>query len=654
MGMAPIAHALYQKVMRFNPEEPEWLGRDRFVLSSGHASALLYTMLHLAGYDVTTEDLKAFRQLHSKTPGHPERGETPGVEVTAGPLGQGIANAVGLAIAETHMAGRFNKPGFNVFGGHVYCLHGEGCLQEGVASEAASLAGHLGLGNLICFWDENRISIDGCTDISFTEDALARYESYGWQTLTVADGDCADGDVSSILAAIEAAKADTKRPTLIAVRTTIGYGAAKQNTAGVHGAPIGMDDIARLAGEWNVQGVEDYQVADDVRAAYGEAVAKGKAACAEWKAMYAKYTEAFPELAAELQRRVFTPKAGLTFEDVVAKLPTYTADQSAIATRMTSQQTLQAVAKEFPELMGGSADLMKSNLTDIGAVGVKDFNVCDRTGRYIRWGIREHGMCAIANGIAAWANWAFLPFTATFFVFTGYALGAIRVAALNHLRQLYVFTHDSIGVGEDGATHQPVETLAVCRAHPGLAVFRPADGNETVGAYAAAMTQVDGPSMLALSRQNLPQLAASAPEKVLKGAYIVDAEEDGRQLDLVYVATGSEVSLAMAAARLLREQGKNVRVVSMPCMSLFAAQDADYRRSVIPNGGVPVVSVEAAVAQGWEKYAHRHCGIERYGYSAPAPAVFAELGLTAEKVAATGQAFIEKLGAAAPALEYDF
>ena len=563
---------------------------------------------------LTMDDLKNFRQLGSRTPGHPEV-ETAGVEIGTGPLGQGVSNAVGMAIAEANLAATFNKEGFPVVDNYIYALCGDGCLEEGISHEAASIAGHLKLGRLIIIYDDNQITIDGRTDLTFTEDVLKRYEAYGWDVARVEDG---NHDVAGITAAIERAKAVTDKPSIIAVRTTIGYGSVAQDTSSVHGAPLGWDKIDLFREKIGFVHGEYFSPAEDVVAHYRQCAQRGIAKAAEWEAMMAKYKEAYPAEAAEFERRV----AGKLKEgDLAAIMPEMGGKD--VATRSTSGVVLNALAKEYPEIMGGSADLTPSNNTALKCS--VDFTPEHPEGRYIRFGVREHAMAAICNGMYAYG--ATLPFCATFFVFIGYCLGAVRISALNHLKVLYIMTHNSIGVGEDGPTHQPIEHLWQLRNMPDLSVIRPADGREVVGAYTAYM-KGNMPCVFALSRQNLPYLEGSSAEAVLKGAYVLQDCEGTP--DIILVGTGSEVSLCVEAAKAL--EGKKVRVVSMPSMDLFEKQTVEYKKSVLPEN-VPVIGVEAGATHGWEKYTHYQMGIDTFGTSAPGGKVYEKMGLTAANVA---------------------
>jgi transketolase len=592
MGAAPMAYALWDKVLRHNPSNPKWFNRDRFVLSAGHGCMLLYSLLHLTGYQsVGLEDLKQFRQWGSKTPGHPETFETPGVEVTTGPLGQGIANAVGLAIAEAHLAAKFNRPSAELVDHFTYVIMGDGCHQEGISSEAASLAGHLGLGKLIALYDDNHITIDGDTGVSFTEDVMKRYEAYGWHVQHVADGNT---DVAAITRAIEAAKAVSDRPSLIKVTTTIGYGSPnKANTAGVHGAALGADEaeLTRAALEWSYGLFEVPQAAYDH---WREALSRGAAAEADWTRSLETYRAQYPSEAAEFERML----RGELPQGWDAKLPAFTPADKGLATRQHSYNALNAIGPTLPELIGGSADLTHSNLTDIK--GEASFQKGGEANRYLHFGVREHAMAAILNGLAYHGS-GLVPYGGTFLVFAGYAVGAIRLSALSELGVIYVFTHDSIGLGEDGPTHQPVETLASLRSIPNLLVIRPGDGNETSGAYQVAVTNRKRPTVLALSRQAMANQANSSAAAVAKGAYILE-DSDGTP-ELILIGSGTELDLCVKAAAELRGEGHNVRVVSIPCVELFEEQEPSYRESVIPAAVRKRLVVEASSSFGWHKYA---------------------------------------------------
>ncbi|KAK9455452.1 Transketolase, thiamine diphosphate binding domain-containing protein [Dipodascopsis uninucleata] len=623
MGLAPVSHVLFNKFMTFNPKNPDFINRDRFVLSNGHACMLIYALLHLYGYDLSLDDLKNFRQLGSKTPGHPEATDTPGIEVTTGPLGQGICNAVGLAMAEAHMAARFNKPGFKLFDNYTYCILGDGCIMEGVSSEACSLAGHLKLGKLIAFYDDNHISIDGDTDQTLTEDVMMRYESYGWHTLHVKDG---DDDLTGIASAIEEAKKVTDKPTIIKVTTTIGFGSKLQGTHSVHGSPLKKDDAAHVKELFGFDPNESFVVPQSVYDICAQSAAKGAAAEEAWNQLFANYQTAFPELAADLKGRL----AGELPAGWEKSLPVYTTSDPAIASRKLSETVLNDVCDVIPALMGGSADLTGSNFSrwktavDFQPDGSKFGNY---SGRYIRYGVREHGMGAIMNGLAAYGT--IIPFGATFLNFVSYAAGAVRLSALSHVRVIWVATHDSIGLGEDGPTHQPIETLAHFRAVPNLMVWRPADGNETSAAYYVALSSKHTPSILALSRQNLPQLEGSTIEKASKGGYVLKDAED---FDLTIVSTGSEVGICVDAVKVLNEKGYRVRIVSLPCWLTFDKQSEEYRFSVFPDGK-PIMSVEVMTTLGWQKYSHEQFGINTFGASGPAPKIYAKFGFTPDGIA---------------------
>ncbi|KAK9761915.1 Transketolase [Basidiobolus ranarum] len=569
------------------------------------------------------DDLKSFRQMNSKCPGHPENFMTEGIEVTTGPLGQGIANAVGLAIAEANTAATFNRDGFPVVDNYTYTILGDGCLQEGVSAEAASLAGHLKLGKLIALYDDNKIQIDGSTDVAFTEDVCKRFESYGWHTLVVEDG---DNDFEALTNAIMEAKKVTEKPTLIKIRTVIGYGSLLQGSEKVHGAPLSNDDLAQLKTKFGFDPAQSFIVPQEVRELYSNVHKQGSQREEEWNVMFEKYTQQYPELAQELKRRVGNelPKGW------ESALPRYTPADPAVATRKLSEIALNKIAEVIPELVGGSADLTHSNLTRWKSA--VDFQhesteLGNYAGRYIRFGVREHGMAAICNGITAYGG--FIPFCSTFLNFISYALGATRLAALSHLRVIYVMTHDSIGLGEDGPTHQPIETLTSLRATPNTLVFRPADGNEVSGAYLAAIENKQRPSVLALSRQNLPHLAGSSIEKTLKGAYVLNEVANP---EVVLVATGSEVSICVEASEELAKSNIKARIVSMPSMELFDEQEQSYKESVFPRG-VPVISVEAMSTFGWTKYAHVSIGMTTFGASAPADQLYEKFGITPSAIA---------------------
>ena len=632
MGAAPMAFVLWDKFLRFNPNNPKWFNRDRFVLSAGHGCMLQYALLYLTGYDsVTIEDIKQFRQWESRTPGHPENFETPGVEVTTGPLGQGIANGVGLAMAEAHLAAQFNKPDAKIVDHYTYVILGDGCNMEGVSGEACSVAGHWGLGKLIALYDDNHISIDGSTDIAFTEDVSKRFEAYGWHVLHVENGNT---DLDAIAKAIEAAKAVTDKPSMIKVTTTIGYGSPnKQNTAGVHGAALGTDEVAltRQNLGWNY---EPFDVPKDALAHTRKAVERGANLESDWNKVFADYKAKYPAEAAEFER--YLSKALPDGWDKV--LPTYTAEDKALPTRKHSENCLNKLAAVLPELIGGSADLTHSNLTEIKVSG--EFQKGQYQNRNVHFGVREHGMGAICNGIALDAS-GLIPYGATFLIFTDYMRAAIRLSALSEAGVIWVMTHDSIGQGEDGPTHQPVETLSSLRAIPNLTVIRPADGNECSGAYKIAIENAkqNRPTLLAFTRQNVPNLAGSSMEGVAKGAYtVVDCQGTP---DLILIGTGSEVSLCVTAAEKLTSEGKKVRVVSMPCWENFDAQDAAYKESVLPKAVSKRLSVEAGVSFGWHKYVGTEgdtVSIDRFGASAPGGTCMEKFGFSVENVLAKAKA----------------
>jgi transketolase len=634
MGAAPMAFVLWDRFLRFNPKNPKWFDRDRFVLSAGHGCMLQYALMYLAGYDsVSLDDIKQFRQWESKTPGHPENFETEGVEVTTGPLGQGICNGVGLAIAEAHLAAKYNKPDLKLVDHYTYVILGDGCNMEGVSGEACSLAGHLGLGKLIALYDDNHISIDGSTDVSFTEDVAKRFEAYGWHIQHVTDGNT---DLDGIQKAIEAAKAVTDKPSLIKVTTIIGYGSPnKQNTADAHGSVLGPDEI-KLTRENLGWSYEPFVIPDDSLNHMRKAVDRGASLEAEWNETWAQYKTKYPEEAAEFERLI----SGKLPEGWDKALPTYTPEDKPIATRKTSEATLNALAKVLPELIGGSADLTHSNNTLLKGYG--DFQKGQYQNRNIRFGVREHGMGAICNGIAL-HNSGLIPYGATFLVFTDYMRAAIRLSALSRAGVVYVMTHDSIGLGEDGPTHQPVETIAALRTIPNLTVIRPADGNETSGAYKVAIEYANQhrPTLLIFSRQNLPQLAGSSIEASAKGGYIL-SDSEGTP-DLILIGTGSELHLCAQAADKLRAEGKKVRVVSLASWEVFEEQPAEYRESVLPKAVKKRLAVEAAVSFGWCRYTGSEgdtISVERFGASAPGGVCLEKFGYTVDNVVAKAKALL--------------
>jgi len=629
LGCAPMAYLLFHKLMKHNPAHSTWVDRDRFVLSNGHASAMLYATLFLSGYNVTMEDLQSFRQWGSRTPGHPERGHLDGVEVTTGPLGQGIAMAVGMAIAEKHLAAVYNRPGFNVVDHHTFAMLGDGDLMEGVSHEAASLAGTLALGKLIFLYDDNQISLDGPTSLSYTEDPLERFAAYHWHVQRVADGN----DLAAIEAAIDAAKAETGKPSIIAVRTIIGYGSPKAGSNKSHGEPLGAEAVVATKKFFGFPEDQSFVVPDAALANWRNAVDRGAGLEAAWKKLFEGYRAANPELAAQFERaQKGELKAG--WEKAIPSFPV----GKAVATRNAGGIIMNAIAEQVPELFGGAADLTSSTKT-IFKPGANFHE--DPAGRNIFFGVREFGMCAAVNGIAA--HGGLIPFGSTFFVFSDYAKPAIRLAALMQVHSLFVFTHDSVALGEDGPTHQPVEQLMGFRALPGLTDFRPADANETAAAWKLALER-KGPSFFALSRQDLPVIDPAAHDLyagVSKGAYVL---EDASKPQVVLIGAGSEVWPCMEAAKLLAAGGITARVVSFPSWKLFEEQSAEYKASVLP-AGVPKLAVEAGATLGWWKYVGQDgdvIGLDRFGASAPGPKVLAELGFSAESVAARSRKLVEK------------
>ena len=630
MGCAPMAHTIWTRHLRHAPRTPGWFDRDRFVLSNGHASALLYSLLHLTGYGLTIDDLKSFRQWGSLTPGHPEYGLTAGVEATTGPLGQGFANGVGMAIAERRLAEEFNRPGHTVIDHRVFAIVSDGDLQEGIASEAASLAGHLKLGKLIYLWDDNLIQLDGPTSFAWSEDVKKRFDAYGWHTSSVADGN----DVASIDSAISAAINDD-RPSLIAVRTVIGFGSPnKAGSQKSHGAPLGPDEVKLTKAAYGANPDATFDVPADVSEFYRSAITSGEALVAAHAKRLLAYATAFPAEAAELQRRM----AGRLPSGWERALPVYELGGDA-PTRNVSQSSIKALAAVLPELIGGSADLSESNLTDIHEGG--RFTATD-SGRNISFGVREHAMAAITNGIAY--HGGLIPFSATFLTFSDYMRGSLRLAALAGLGSIFVFTHDSIGLGEDGPTHQPVEHYAALRAIPNLRFFRPGDPNEAAHAWGVAIERRSAPTVLAFTRQKLPVLPGSitgAAAGVRRGAYVV--REASAQAKAILIATGSEVHLAVAAAELLEASGTPTRVISAPCLELFGEQDAAYRESVLPAAVRARVGIEAGVSLGWDRWTGSDGAIiamDRFGASAPAPKLFAEFGFTPERIAEVARGVI--------------
>ncbi|EGS8047301.1 transketolase [Enterococcus faecalis] len=628
MGAAPMAYALWTKHLKVNPTTSRnWVDRDRFVLSAGHGSAMLYSLLHLSGYNVTIDDLKNFRQWDSKIPGHPEVHHTDGVEATTGPLGQGIAMAVGMAMAEAHLAATYNRDSFPIMDHYTYAICGDGDLMEGVSQEASSMAGHMKLGKLIVLYDSNDISLDGPTSKAFTENVGARYEAYGWQHILVKDGN----DLDEIEAAIEAAKAETDKPTLIEVKTVIGYGAPKEGTSSVHGAPIGEEGItaAKAVYGWEYP---DFTVPEEVAARFKETmIDEGQKAEAAWNEMFKNYEHAHPELAKQF-KEAFANQLPEGWEQ---ELPKYELGTSA-ASRVTSKETIQAISKVVPSFWGGSADLSASNNTMVAAE--KDFEPGQYEGRNIWFGVREFAMAAAMNGIQL--HGGSHVYGGTFFVFTDYLRPAIRLAALQKVPVTYVLTHDSVAVGEDGPTHEPIEQLASVRCIPNVHVIRPADGNETVAAWKIAMTSTETPTILVLSRQNLPVLEGTlehASDSVQKGAYVLSPQK-GEQPAGILIATGSEVNLAVEAQAKLAEEGIDVSVVSMPSFDLFEKQSAEYKESVLPKAVTKRVAIEAAASFGWERYVGtegKTITIDHFGASAPGGLVLEKFGFTPENVVNT-------------------
>ncbi|MEP6689710.1 MAG: transketolase [Gemmatimonadaceae bacterium] len=623
VGMSPMAYVLWTRIMRYNPEDPGWPNRDRFILSAGHASMLIYGALHLAGYDVSMDDLKHFRQWGSHTAGHPEYGHTPGIETTTGPLGQGFANAVGFALAEAHLAARYNRPGHALIDHYTYGICSDGDLMEGISHEAASFAGHLGLGKLIMLYDDNDISLDGPTEWTFTDDTTKRFESYGWHVQRVEDGNTG---IDAIETAVKAAQAETGKPSLIRVRTIIGYGLPKQGTADVHGKAPSLDDVLVAKKSYGYPNLDPFWMSDDAVKMWRDAGARGAPLQSRWKKSLDAYRAAFPDLAAELDG-IFTRKAPA---NLAAALPAYDPSAKPVATRVASGATINALEPLVPATIGGSADLRGSNDTVFKASGFIDRGKFGE--RNINFGVREHAMVAICNGLSLSGM---RSYCATFLIFSDYCKNAIRLSSLMNQPVVFVFTHDSIGLGTDGPTHQPIEQLAGLRAIPGMHVIRPADANETTVAWRVALERTDGPTLLALSRQNVPILAAN-PDGVRRGGYVV-ADADGTP-ELLLIATGSEVHLAIEARKKLAEQGVRARAVSLPCWEIFAAQDQSYRDSVLPPTLRARVGIEAASGFGWERWVGLDGAtvtLARFGASAPGEIVMRELGFSVENVVAT-------------------
>jgi len=650
LGAAPMAYVLWTRLLKHHPHNPDWFDRDRFVLSAGHGSMLLYSLLHLSGYALSLDDIKQFRQWGSKAPGHPERGHTPGVETTTGPLGQGLANAVGMAIAEAQLAARYNRPGFEVIDHATYVIAGDGDLMEGVAAEAASLAGHLKLGKLICLYDDNRVTLAAGTDISFSEDRARRFEACGWHTVSVAAGN----DLAAIDAALQAARAETTRPSLILVRTHIGYGSPnKHDSFAAHGSPLGADEVRLTRQNLGWPTEPPFLIPEPALAHFRQALARGERDEAAWNERMAAYAQAFPELAGELQRSL----RGELPPDWDADMPVFPADAKGLATRVASGQVMNAIAPRLPALTGGSADLDPSTHTALDGFGDfhppadpdDDTQGSDRggwspAGRNLHFGVREHAMGAIVNGLAA--HGAMIPYGSTFLIFSDYMRPPLRLAALMGLHVVHVFTHDSIALGEDGPTHQPVEQLAALRAMPNLTVIRPGDANETAAAWRIAIETRDHPVALVLSRQKLPTLDRdryASADGLCRGAYVLSDAADGKP-ELILIASGSEVGLIIAAAQHLRDEGIAVRLVSMPSWELFEAQSQVYRESVLPPSIPARLAVEAGVSQGW----HRYVGdrgellcVDRFGASAPGSELLRQYGFTVENVCQRARALLE-------------
>jgi transketolase len=648
LGAAPMAYALWTRHMKYHPADPHWVDRDRFVLSAGHGSALLYSLLFATGYDLSLDDIKQFRQWGSKAPGHPEYGHTPGVEVTTGPLGQGLANAVGMALGEAQLAASYNRDGHAIIDHHTWAIVSDGDLMEGVASEAASLAGHLKLGKLICLYDDNYVTLSAGTDMTFSEDRAKRFEAYGWQTIHIADGN----DVDAISAALDAARADTTRPSLILVRTHIGYGSPEQDSYKAHGSPLGVEDVKKTKQKlgWPVE--PDFLLPEPALAHLREAQARGAKAKQEWNGRLDAYAEAYPELASELHGRLH----GELPRGWDADIPVFPADTKGMATRVAGGKVMNAFAKKLPALCGGSADLDPSTHTALKGFG--DFNPpaapnedtegsdgggWSHAGRNFHYGVREHAMAAISNGLAA--HGGFIPFDATFLIFSDYMRPAIRLAALMGIHVVHVFTHDSVALGEDGPTHQPVEQLASLRAIPNLSVIRPADANETAVAWKVAVESTKHPVLLALTRQDVPTLDRTryaSADGLRQGAYVLSDAKDGRP-SLILIASGSEVGLILEAADQLQADGIAVRCVSMPSWELFDAQPQAYRDQVLPPNVSARLAVELGVSQGWDRYVGAKgdmLGINHFGASAPADVLLREFGFTVANVTARARALL--------------
>lgn len=629
MALAPLAYVLFTRAMRHDPSDPTWANRDRFVLSAGHASMLLYACLYLSGYDLTLDDIKQFRQWDSRTPGHPEYGYTPGVETTTGPLGQGLGNAVGMAVAEAHLAAVFDKPDHPIVDHFTYFICSDGDLMEGISHEAASFAGHFKLGKLIGFYDDNKITIDGSTDLTFTDDTAKRFEAYGWQVLHIDDVN----DLGQIERAIAEAQADRERPTMVVTKTHIGWGSPKQDSEKAHGEALGKENILITKKNYGWPSTETFFVPDEALAHWRKTRERGAKQHADWNDQWKAYAAAFPDDAAELDRRL----AGKLKPDWAAKLPTFTKDNGNVASRAAFGAVLNATAEILPELMGGSADLTPSNNTSVK--GWKSFAPDNHAGRYVHFGIREHGMAAIMNGMAL--HGGIRPYGGTFLIFSDYMRPSVRLAAFMHQPVIFIYTHDSIGLGEDGPTHQPIEQLSALRAIPGLTVMRPADANETAVAWRVAVEHQHGPVALVLTRQKLglvDRAGYASAEGVARGAYVLADPDGGRAPQVVLMSSGSEVALVLQAHEKLIADGIASRVVSMPSMELFAEQSAEYQASVLP--GVPRVAIEAGHPMSWYKWVAGNgeiLGVTRFGASAPYEKIYDELGLTVTRVVETAK-----------------
>ncbi len=647
LGAAPMAYVLWTRQLKHHPANPSWADRDRFVLSAGHGSALLYSLLHVTGYDLSLEDIKQFRQWGSKAPGHPERGHTPGVEVTTGPLGQGMANAVGMAIGEAHLAARYNRDGHTIIDHHTWALVSDGDLMEGVASEAASLAGHLQLGKLVCLYDDNQVTLAAGADITFSEDRGKRFAAYGWQTIHVDDGN----DIAAIGAALDAARADTSRPSLILVRTHLGFGSPEQDSFKAHGSPLGPDDVKKTKQKLGWPTDPDFILPEAALAHFRKALERGAQQEAEWNGRLDAYSKAFPDLGKELQSRL----RGELPRGWDADIPIFAADRKGMATRVAGGKVMNAIAAKLPALFGGSADLDPSTHTALKGLG--DFNPApaadeqgsagggwNYAGRNLHFGVREHAMGAIVNGLAA--HGGYIPYGSTFLIFSDYMRPTIRLAALTGLHVVHVFTHDSIALGEDGPTHQPVEHLASLRAIPNVTVIRPCDANETAAAWKVAVETRDRPVLLVLTRQDVATLDRerfASAEGLRRGAYVLN-DTKGRQPDLILIASGSEVGLVLAAAEQLQNEGIGVRCVSMPSWDLFEAQPKSYRDEVLPPQMTARLAVELGVAQGWQRYVGDRgdfLGVERFGASAPADVLLLEYGFTVDNVCKRAKALLK-------------